>query len=90
VGARTYDLDVSVKVGDEEEVETAAGKMRGIRIEREARWKQRGSDNAGLSTSTYWYNSAVKRYVLAEFSTVTASGKVLVRERQELVSYAVK
>jgi uncharacterized caspase-like protein len=89
-GEKKYDLKVTLKVGAEEEVATPMGPMRGLRIEREARWKQRGSDHAGVSRWTYWYNSAAKRFVAADESNTTEGGKVLVRQRHELVSYDVK
>ena len=81
---------VSLKVGAEEEVPTPMGPMRGLRIERESQWKQRGSDNAGVSRWTYWYNSAAKRFVAAEESNTTSAGKVLSRARHELAAYDVK
>ena len=84
------DLKVILKVGAEEEVPTPMGPMRGLRIDRESQWKQRGSDNAGVSRWTYWYNSAAKRFVAAEESNTTAAGKVLSRARHELASYDVK
>jgi uncharacterized caspase-like protein len=89
-GQRVMDLDITIKVGDEEEVTTPAGRMRGLRIDREVRWKQRKSDNGGVNQRTYWYNAEVKRYVLTTQSNISTTGKVLVRERQELVSYSVK
>ena len=89
-GDRIYDLRVRLAVVAEEEVETAIGKMRTLRIVRESHWKQRDSENAGTSTWTYWYNAGVKRFVLAEASSVTTKGKVLLRERYELASYEVK
>jgi hypothetical protein len=90
LGDRKYDLKVSLKVGSEEDVATPMGTMRGLRIERESQWKQRGSDNAGVSRWTYWYNSAVKRFVAAEESNTTAAGKVLSQARHELAAYDVK
>lgn len=89
-GERVMDLDITIKVGDEEEVDTPAGRMRGVRIDREARWKQRKSDNGGINRRTYWYSSAVKRFVLTTQSNISTTGKVLVRERAELVSYSLK
>lgn len=66
------------------------GPMRGLRIDRESQWKQRGGDNAGVSRWTYWYNSAAKRFVAAEESNTTSAGKVLTRARHELAAYDVK
>jgi len=56
----------------------------------EAEVLQRNSAASGVTTWTYWYNSAVKRFVAAEMSNVTADGKVLAQERFELASYEVK
>ena len=89
-GERLFDVEVTLKVVGDEEVDTPAGKMRGVHIERVARWKQRNSANAGVNTWTYWYNSAVKRIVAGEQKNVTTDGKVLLHERYELVGYAVK
>ena len=89
-GDRQFDLLVNLKVVGEEEVETPAGKMRGVRIERVTRWKQRNAANAGVNTWTYWYNSAVKRIVAGEQKNVTGDGKVLLHERYELAAYTVK
>ncbi|MEO5691837.1 MAG: caspase family protein [Usitatibacter sp.] len=90
VGERKFDLKIRLQVLAEEDVEVPAGRMRALRIEREARWKQRGNNAAGVSKWTYWYSSAVKRFVRAEETNVTTEGKVLTRNRHELVSHAVK
>ncbi|MEP7261459.1 MAG: hypothetical protein ABI669_09670, partial [Usitatibacter sp.] len=89
-GDRKFELKVRLRVFGEEEVDTPSGKVRAIRIERESRWKQRGSDAAGVNLWTYWYTSAAKRFVRAQESTVTSDGKVLSQNRHELVSYSVK
>ncbi|APV49862.1 hypothetical protein BWI17_09320 [Betaproteobacteria bacterium GR16-43] len=89
-GGRTYDLVTDLAVGGEEDVETPAGKFRAIKITRVAKWKQRETRNDGVNTWTYWYSSLVKRFVAGEQSNVTAAGKVLLRERMELVAYDVK
>ena len=90
VGQRTYDLKVNLKVGAEEEVDTAMGKMRGLRVERVTHWKQRQGVASGVNTWTYWYNANVKRFVLGETKNVTDKGKVLQHERHELASYEVR
>ena len=77
-------------MGDDEEVETPMGKGRGVRITREVKWKQRNSNNAGVNTFTYWYNGAAKRYLVMEQVNAATEGKVLLRERYELLSYSVK
>ena len=87
---RIFDLKVAGKVVGEEQVETAAGTMRTMRVEREVKWHRRKGNDAGVSKWTLWYNPAVKRFVAAEQSNVTKDGKTLVDERYELVSYTVK
>jgi len=89
-GERTYDLNVKLMVGAEEEVATPAGKLRGVRIDREALWKQHDGSASGVNTWTYWYSSAVKRFVVAEWQNVTSDGKVLAKERYELTAYDVR
>jgi hypothetical protein len=87
---RTYDAVTTIAVTGEEEIEYAGGKMRALRLERNALWKQRGSKNGGNNSWTYWYNAAVKRWVAAEVRNVTFEGKVLQHERFELVSYSLR
>lgn len=89
VADRVFDLDEQIKVGDEEEVETPAGRMMAVRIDRVVQWKQRGSDNGGTNTFAYWYNAAAKRYIAIDQENVTSKGKVTLKERQELVMFAV-
>jgi hypothetical protein len=74
----------------EEEVEVPAGKMRAMRVERVANWKERGSDNGGVRTQTYWYSGQVKRVVRLEDKNVTLKGKTLLHERHELASHTVR
>jgi len=90
VGNRTFDLKVNLKVGAEEEVDTAMGKMRGLRVERVTHWKMRDGKASGVNTWTYWYNANVKRMVLGETTNVTDAGKLLQHERHELASYDLK
>jgi hypothetical protein len=90
VGERTYDLRIKLNVGAEEEVDTAMGKMRGVKIERVTHWKARVGSGSGVNTWTYWYNANVKRMVLGETRNVTDAGKVLQHERHELASYELK
>ncbi len=61
-----------------------------MRVERLSRWKQRGAAIAGVRKWTCWYNSSVKRFVLAEDENVTTEGKVLSHDRWELSAYDVK
>lgn len=91
IGDRTYDVRVRVAVVAEEQIETAVGKLRALKITREAHWKRRGKgDDAGVNVWTYWYNGGVGRFVLGESSNTTAKGKILFRERHELASYDLK
>jgi len=84
------DSEVTLRVVGEEEVEVPAGKIRAIRIERVAKWKQRDSENGGVRTQTYWYNGPMKRLVLLEDKNVNLKGKMLVHERHALASYDLK
>ncbi len=87
---RTTDSQVKLTVIGEEEVEVPAGKMRAMRVERVANWKQRDSDNGGVRTQTYWYSGHVKRLVLLEDKNVTLKGKTVLHERHALASHNVK
>lgn len=87
---RNTDLAIKLKILGEEHIDTPAGKMRAVKIERESRWKDRDRPNAGVRTWTYWYNGAIKRFVLAESVNVASDGKILSRERYELLDYEVK
>jgi uncharacterized caspase-like protein len=87
---RTLDVQVRLTVVGEEEVEVKAGRMRAMRVERVARWKQRDSENAGVRTGTFWYNGAVKRWVRLEEKNVTSKGKTTVHEQVELASFEVQ
>jgi uncharacterized caspase-like protein len=87
---RLYDVEGSIKVIGEEEVEVPAGRMRALRIERVARWRERGKENAGVNTMTYWYSSAAKRAVAFDNRNASTKGKVFVNERVELEAYDVR
>jgi hypothetical protein len=87
---RTTDVKVKLRVVGEEEVEPVAGKMRAMRVERVAEWKQRGSDSAGVRTQTFWYSGPVKRWVRMEDKNVTSAGKILQHEVWDLVGYKVQ
>ncbi len=89
-GERGVDMQVKLAMAAVEEIDTPAGKFPGLRITREAQWKQRNGESSGVNTWVYWYNSAVKRFVAAENTNVTSGGKVLSRERYELAAYQVK
>lgn len=87
---RTTDSQVRLTVIGEEEVEVPAGKIRAVRVERVANWKQRDSDNGGVRTQTYWYSGQVKRLVQLEDRNVTLKGKTVLHERHALASHNVK
>jgi uncharacterized caspase-like protein len=90
-GKRTYESRIDIAVLGEEEVVTAAGRFRAVKIERKVAWKQREKpSNAGLTTWFYWYSADAKRWVVAEESNVSTSGKVLRNMRWELESYKVQ
>jgi len=86
---RIFDSQVKLTVIGEEEVEIPAGKMRAMRVERVAQWKQRDSGNEGVRTQSFWYSGHVKRLILLEDKNVT-KGKTIVHERQALASYRVQ
>ena len=87
---RSYDAKVRLTVGAEEELATAAGRLRTIKVVREVKWKQRGRDAEGTNVWTYWYSPEVKRLVLGENINTTSAGKVILHERWELESYNVR
>ena len=87
---RTVDSQVKITVVGEEDVELPAGKMRAMRVERVANWKQRDSENGGVRTQTYWYSGHVKRLVLLEDRNVTFRGKTVLHERHALAGYSVQ
>src|SRR6185295_14783115 len=88
---RTFDLVVTMSVGGEEEISMPAGKFRAVKIDRKVKWVQREKpENAGVNSWTYWYSGQVKRWIVAEQSNVTDSGKQLQRDRWELESYKVR
>jgi len=90
-GKRIYDNQVEIAIVGEEEIATPAGVFRAVKIERKVTWKQRDKpSNAGVNTWTYWYSGAAKRWIVAEESNVTATGKQLRNQRYELESYKVK
>jgi hypothetical protein len=88
---KTYDLDIAMSVGGEEEIATPAGRFRAVKIERKVTWVQREKPaNAGVNTWIYWYSGQLKRFVLADQSNVTATGKQLQLDRWELESYNLR
>ncbi|MBL8518536.1 MAG: caspase family protein [Betaproteobacteria bacterium] len=89
-GDSVSDQGVSLKVVGEEDITTAAGKFRAVRVEREIQWTVRGSGSKGVARVTYWYSSQVKNFILYEWSNMTAAGRPLNQETMELVSYTVQ
>lgn len=88
---RTYDLDIGMAIGGEEDIQTPAGKFRAVKIDRTVKWVQREKpSNAGVNKWTYWYSAEAKRWVVAEQSNVTTAGKQLNLDRWELESYKVR
>jgi len=87
---RSYDAKVKLTVGEEQDLVTAAGKLRAIRVVREVSWRQRGKDYAGTNVWTYWYSPEAKRLVRGEQTNTTKAGKVLLHELWELESFSVK
>lgn len=84
------DVDATISVQGEETLETPVGIFRAIRIRRDGTWKSRKDGSSGTLAWTYWYNSAVKRWLRAESRVALSSGRVLVEERFDLVSYEVR
>lgn len=84
------DASATIRVIGEEEVETPAGRFRAIKVERAGKWTSHKDKSSGTSHWTYWYSSAVKRWVLAESTVTLASGRVYSRSREELLAYEVR
>ncbi len=89
-GQRTFDIDATVSILAQEEIDTEVVKLRTFRMERKAHWQLRKGKSSGTSTWTYWYYPGAKRYVVGEHRNVTSAGKVLLHERLEILTFAVK
>ena len=87
---RSFDNKVKIVMGGEEDVPTPAGTLRAVKLQRTNEWKERGKDNSGTFTSSYWYSGAVKRIVAEEIKDTTSAGRVLRHERIELEKYEVR
>jgi Caspase domain len=87
---RKFDNKVKIAMGGEEDVTTPAGILRAVKLTRTSQWKERGKDNAGTHTMTYWYSGAIKRTVALEQKNVTSSGRVILHERFELERFEVR
>ena len=86
---RVYDGKVRLTVGDEEEIATAAGKLRTVKVTREVQWQQRGREYGGVNVWTYWYSPAAKRWIRGENTNTTNKGKMILHELWELDSFKV-
>jgi len=89
-GVHVVDSETQLRVVGEEEVETPAGRFATMKVERIEKWKNLKTGATGTATTVYWYSARAKRYVRLEWSNRTADGRLLIRERTELVSYRVK
>ena len=62
-----------------------------MKIDRKVHWKKREkASDAGISTWIYWYSAEAKRWIVAEESNVTVSGRQLARMRWELEKMTVR
>ena len=85
---RFVDISLRIKVLGEEEIETAFGKVRAVKVERATDWKVRKSGDSGTTRTVYWYSSQVKHAVRFEYRSMAANGRVLVDEVRELLAYS--
>jgi Caspase domain len=84
------DSNATIRVIGEEDVDTRGGKFRAVRIERSGHWYSHKDKSVGSSLWTYWYSSAVKRWVLAESKIVLEDGRIYSQTREELVAHEVR
>ena len=84
------DLDTKIEALAEEELDTAVGRFKTVKVERVADWKNRKTGKTGTSRWTYWYSAQAKGAVRFERSNTTSDGRVFVKETQELVAFSVK
>ena len=84
------DLDTKVSVMGEEEVETAMGRFKAVKIKRVADWRDRKSNRTGTSQWTYWYSSQAKTSLRYERVNTTGDGRVIINETHELIAFSVK
>lgn len=82
--------NVRIRVAGEEEIDTALGRLKAIKVERTGEWKNLKSGKTGTSKSTYWYHGPVKQAVRYERSNTTSEGRLLLKEIQEVEAYGVK
>ena len=88
---RIYDSRVEIAIGGEEDVVVPAGKFRAVKIDRKVHWKNRDKpSDAGVTTWIYWYSASAKRWIAGDESSVTATGRQLLRNRWELESMKVQ
>jgi hypothetical protein len=91
-GGEDYDgtNEVRIRVIGEEEIETAMGRLKAIRVERTGEWKNLKTGRTGVTHWVYWYHGPAKQALRYERFNTTSEGRVLAREIQELVAFGVK
>ncbi|MBL8514652.1 MAG: hypothetical protein JNJ55_11735, partial [Betaproteobacteria bacterium] len=82
--------EVRIRVMGEEEIDTAMGRLKAIRIERSGDWTNKKNGKTGKTHWVYWYHGPAKQAVRYERFNTTSEGRVLAREIQELVAFGVK
>jgi Caspase domain len=84
------DLNAKITAIGEEEIDTPMGRLKTVKVERVADWKNRKTGKTGTSRWIYWYTAQAKSAVRFERSNTTSEGRVLIRETQELIAFSVK
>jgi hypothetical protein len=79
--------EVRLRVIGEEEIDTAMGRLRAIKLERVADWHNKRSGKTGSTRWVFWYHGPAKTGVRFERSNATSDGKILVKELQELTAF---
>lgn len=82
--------EVQIRVIGEEEIDTALGRLKAIRIERSGDWVNKKNGQTGKTRWVYWYHGPAKQAVRYERFNTTSEGRVLAREIQELTAFGVK
>ena len=88
-GDTTTDTAGQIRVLGEEELDTALGHIKAIKVERVGTWKKLKGKDSGISTWTYWYNANMKKPVRFEWTNQKSDGRMLNHETHDLVSYKV-
>ncbi|MBL8521638.1 MAG: caspase family protein [Betaproteobacteria bacterium] len=81
---------VTLRVIGEEEIDTALGKLRAIRLERTGEWRNARNGKTGISRWTFWYHGPAKQAVRFERSNTTHDGRLFFKEVQEIMAFGVK